>query len=83
MEGGPEVVVNELRGWLDDMLHRLLTASMVWACLVHETVSPDDFLLTTRPVWPPRQPCSGTSTRRTPALELYAAVRGRSSGAAV
>jgi hypothetical protein len=54
MEGGPEVVVNELRGWLDDMLHRLLPASMVWACLVRETVSPDDFLLTTRPMWPPR-----------------------------
>ncbi|MEU5880067.1 NB-ARC domain-containing protein [Spirillospora sp. NPDC047279] len=31
--GDPEVVVNELRGWLDDVLHKPLTASMIWAHL--------------------------------------------------
>jgi hypothetical protein len=30
VQGDPEVVVNELRGWLDDMLHRTVTAPMVW-----------------------------------------------------
>lgn len=31
--GDPEVVVNELRGWLNDMLHQVLTAPMIWAHL--------------------------------------------------
>jgi len=30
VQGDPEVVVNELRGWLDEMLHQTLTAPMVW-----------------------------------------------------
>src|SRR6185437_11939229 len=30
VQGDPEVVVNELRSWLDDMLHQVLTAPMVW-----------------------------------------------------
>lgn len=33
MQDDPDVVVNELRGWLDDMLHRTLTAPMIWAHL--------------------------------------------------
>ncbi|MGH3873108.1 MAG: hypothetical protein ACRDSR_16645 [Pseudonocardiaceae bacterium] len=33
VQGDPEVVVNELRSWLDDMLHQTLTAPMVWAHL--------------------------------------------------
>ncbi|MDQ3273687.1 MAG: NB-ARC domain-containing protein [Actinomycetota bacterium] len=30
VQGDPEVVVNELRGWLDEMLHQTLTAPMIW-----------------------------------------------------
>ncbi|MGH3319504.1 MAG: NB-ARC domain-containing protein [Streptosporangiaceae bacterium] len=33
MQDDPEVVVNELRGWLDDMLHQTLNAPMIWAHL--------------------------------------------------
>jgi hypothetical protein len=33
VQGDPEVVANELRGWLDDMLHKTLTTSAVWAHL--------------------------------------------------
>jgi hypothetical protein len=30
VQGDPELVVNELRGWLDDMLHQTVTAPVVW-----------------------------------------------------
>lgn len=33
VQGDSEVVINELRGWLDDMLHQTLTAPMIWAHL--------------------------------------------------
>ena len=33
VEGDPETVVNELRGWLDDMLHQILTAPSIWSHL--------------------------------------------------
>jgi hypothetical protein len=33
VEGDPEAVVNELRGWLDDQLHKTLTAPTLWAHL--------------------------------------------------
>lgn len=33
LQGDPETVVNELRSWLDDLLHQPLTAPMLWARL--------------------------------------------------
>lgn len=30
VNGDPELVVNDLRGWLDDMLHQTVTAPVVW-----------------------------------------------------
>lgn len=33
VEGDPGLIINELRGWLDDKLHRTLTAPMVWGHL--------------------------------------------------
>ncbi|WP_431924208.1 hypothetical protein [Micromonospora wenchangensis] len=33
LQGDPEIVVNELRSWLDDLLHQPLTAPMLWARL--------------------------------------------------
>jgi hypothetical protein len=30
LQGDPETVVNELRSWLDDLLHQTLTAPMLW-----------------------------------------------------
>lgn len=30
LQGDPETTVNELRGWLDDLLHQILTAPMLW-----------------------------------------------------
>jgi len=30
LQGDPEITVNELRSWLDDLLHKSLTAPMLW-----------------------------------------------------